>query len=279
VHTGDAEERELFERLEREFAHVRAPRRRDLVRPPRQRGRMPRSRRLFSWVLVLMTGFWFLNHTEGGRSLLAPLVSRMQLVPAAPDGDGEYVFVRETPSGPVRWSSCRPIEVVVNDALRPVEAWDVVERGLAVVAEASGLTITVTGRTDEAPSERRPAEQPRYGMGWAPVLVAWTTPEVDPGLSGDVVGMGGGASIAENGDFARYVSGQITLDAPQIERILARPGGDAVAQAIVVHEMAHVLGLGHVDSPWEVMSEGDGPTELGPGDRTGLRIAGTGPCV
>ena len=40
-----------------------------------------------------------------------------------------------------------------------------------------------------------------------------------------------------------------------------------------------MLGLGHVDSPFEIMAEDDGPNQLGPGDRAGLSVAGSGPCV
>ena len=273
MHTGDAEEQALFERLEREFADVRVPRPRTHRR--RRRRLLPRPSTALTLSVVAFLGIWSLGHTDSGRSLIAPAVGWLQQ--AAPVA-GEYRFLKETTTGPVRWSSCRTIRVVVNDALRPLEAWDVVERGLAEVAAASGLTIEVVGRTDEKASDDRAAEQPRYGIGWSPVLIAWTTPEEDPGLVGDTVGLGGGGSMTESG-VTRYVTGQITLDAPQIAQILARPDGDAEAKAIVMHEMAHVLGLGHVDSAWEVMAEGNGPTALGPGDLAGLRVAGTGPCL
>ncbi len=267
MHTGDAEEQALFERLEREFADVKMPRAR-AVRPRRHRDRrlLPRLRTLLTLSVVMFLAVWSLGHTDSGRSLAAPAIAWLQ--EAAPV-EGEYQFLRAGTTGPVRWSSCRPIRVVVNDELRPIEAWDVVERGIAEVAETSGLTIKVVGRTDEAPSDDRPGEQPRYGIGWAPVLVAWTTPEQDPGLEGNTVGLGGAASVTDANGVTRYVTGQITLDAPQIEGILGRPGGDAETKAIVMHEVGHVLGLDHVDSPWEVMAEGDGAVELGPGDTRG----------
>jgi hypothetical protein len=55
----------------------------------------------------------------------------------------------------------------------------------------------------------------------------------------------------------------------------------AVAQGSVTHEMAHVVGLGHVDDPNELMNPTAALTQtyLAPGDLAGLALMGTGPCA
>jgi hypothetical protein len=46
-----------------------------------------------------------------------------------------------------------------------------------------------------------------------------------------------------------------------------------------VHELAHVVGLGHVAEPMELMFvDNSGQVELGPGDREGLARLGSVPC-
>jgi hypothetical protein len=50
-------------------------------------------------------------------------------------------------------------------------------------------------------------------------------------------------------------------------------------EAIVLHEVAHVIGLGHVSEPMELMyADNTGQVELGPGDREGLARLGSLPC-
>ena len=52
-----------------------------------------------------------------------------------------------------------------------------------------------------------------------------------------------------------------------------------VLEAILVHELAHVVGLGHVAEPMELMFvDNSGQVELGPGDREGLARLGSVPC-
>jgi hypothetical protein len=204
---------------------------------------------------------------------------------AAVEGSGPYRFMATQPGRvgvPVTYDPCHPVHVVVNDDLAPSEGEAVLSSALAAVSAATGLRFVRDGRTDELPSRHRPVRDPgRYGRGWSPVLVAWTTPQVDRGLSGKVAGRGGSAQVSDplTGE-RRFVTGSVSLDAPAMRAIRQGPGGVAQDRAIVMHELGHVVGLGHVDDPGELMyAENVGRTAFGPGDLRGLAALGRGPCT
>jgi hypothetical protein len=80
-------------------------------------------------------------------------------------------------------------------------------------------------------------------------------------------------------ESVHYVTGQIMLDREDFITISARDDGYVEWRAIIMHELGHLVGLGHVNDPGELMAqENTGQTDLGPGDRQGLAEAGKGPC-
>lgn len=206
-----------------------------------------------------------------------------RLLPAVPvQTDGAYAFLHTAQDGsPVGYDPCRPVTWVVRSDGAPPGAAALVEEAVAIVSAASGVSFTAVGQTDEAPALDRALIQPeRYGDGWAPVLVAWSTALEVPALAGDVAGVGGSAAVpGADGTGQWLAAGRLVLDAEDLGAMLTGPHGVEQARAVVVHELAHVLGLDHVADPTELMNPMTANrTDLGPGDRAGLALVGQVAC-
>jgi len=124
-----------------------------------------------------------------------------------------------------------------------------------------------------------PHQQERYPNRWAPVLVAWSDPGESLRLVGDTAGFAGSFPFPV-GDDRVYVTGGVTLDGPQFNKIIGDEDGRVRARAVIEHELGHLVGLAHIPDSGQLMNP-DGVKGLatyGPGDLTGLNQLGKGPC-
>lgn len=203
--------------------------------------------------------------------------------PAEVEVDGppghRLIGVDERTGTPYRYNPCRPIPIVVNGGDRLDGGLGLLTASLDRVTAVTGLSFRIEGSTTEAPGSGRAPVQERYGNRWAPVLVAFTDPETVPALEGEVAGLGGSQPVTR-GSRRGFVTGIVFLDTPDLERILEREGGTADVEAIIVHELGHLVGLDHVDDPDSIMyPENRGQTELSDGDRAGFAEVGRGGCL
>lgn len=192
-----------------------------------------------------------------------------------------YSFLATNPDGsPVGYSPCRPLHYVVNAELEPPGAEGLVADSIATISRATGITFINDGPTSETPSESRdPYQRDRYGDRWAPLLIAWTTPDAAPQLEGEVIGAGGSTHFSFEDGPKSYVTGSLELDAPQIARDLDRPDGAAYTSAVILHELGHVMGLDHVQDPAQLMyPEIGAPDGFAAGDLNGLYELGQARC-
>lgn len=176
---------------------------------------------------------------------------------------------------PARWDPCRPIAYVVNPAWMPERGREDLAEALRRISAVSGLQFVDEGDTDELPRRGRPGYQPeRYGDRWAPLLVAWVPPSAtDLGLGTGAKGLAATTAVptAAGGTL---VTAQVALDAEL--RLASGFGPGSTEGEVLLHELAHAVGLGHVDDPTQVMyyQTTNSESTFGAGDRAGLEALG-----
>jgi hypothetical protein len=202
--------------------------------------------------------------------------------PAVAGGEGGYAFMaRHLDGSPVTFDPCRPVHLTVNPAHEPTGGRDLLLEALGELSAATGLQFVMDGETTEVMDSRRASYQPdRYGDRWAPVLVTWDSPAANPLLAGDVLGRAGlQAFTGSSDDSTRWVTAQAVFNAPALDAQM-RHGRDQDAKAVLLHELAHVVGLDHVTDPYQVMFDTNAyplPSYRA-GDRRGLAELGLGRC-
>jgi len=189
----------------------------------------------------------------------------------------EFTFMASHAGDPVRWNPCEAIHYVVNLGAAPGGSLQDVQDAVLRLTEATGIAFAYDGLSDETPALDRDAYQPeRYGDRWAPVLIGWADPRtssIEFVVDGQAAaGVAGPLTPDAGADI--YVSGVVAINAADPNPPgFASPGAQG---PVVLHELAHVLGLGHIKAQGELMEpSGGGVTGFGPGDLEGLRQLGS----
>ncbi|MBC9820255.1 matrixin family metalloprotease [Terrabacter sp. MAHUQ-38] len=273
----------------RQGSYVRAPGRHRAASPHPSRRRWPGVAVLAVLVLAVPVWLWQARPFDARHGLgvdsppagIGAAQAPLGAPPTTPSGHGGYTFMRLQPSGtePVAYDPCRPIHFTTSSVGLPTGGDALVRDAVATMSLASGLRFVDDGLTDEAPTpERDPYQPDRYGDRWAPVYIAFATPEQIPRLAGGTVGLGGSTPRAARDGVLVYVTGTVWLDRDAMTDLL-RAGRVDSARAVIEHEIGHVLGLNHVSDSSQLMSESGGSVN-GPadGDRRGLAVLGRGVC-
>ena len=194
----------------------------------------------------------------------------------------DYAFLEAREGGclPVRFNPCEPIHYVVNSALAPPGALEDLQEAFRRVEAATGLVFVDDGPTDEPASVNRARSQPeRYGNRWAPILIVW---ESGGRFRMEPTNPAGGRSFPMAGVS---VSGVliVNIDAIAQDHGRSRPangfGAGTTWGRVFIHELGHLVGLGHVARSDQIMfpelGVQEGEAEFHTGDRAGLRLIGT----
>lgn len=168
-----------------------------------------------------------------------------------------------------RWNPCRVITYRVNPRRSGKRGVRDVRIGIKRLSNATGLRFRYLGKTKELPLRNNKV---RFRSD---MVIGFATPRQVPQLRGSVIGVGGFTSGNTGRGFG-ITSGFVTFDS----KAPLKPGyakGKATWGKVILHELAHSVGLAHVNNRKNLMYPAilrAGPSRYGRGDLRGLRAMG-----
>ena len=168
--------------------------------------------------------------------------------------DNNYSFEVQNSAGtPARWNPCESLHYVVVPSGAPSGWQNDVSNDLSQLSQATGLSMVNDGTTGSVPS------------GYNGIVISW----VSQLSGGDTVGLTTYSYYNTSGYAPQIISANI-----QLLRSLSGGGGMNGEQPVLLHELGHAVGLGHVNAS-EVMNPVDqGYSSYHAGDLNGLGQVG-----
>lgn len=212
------------------------------------------------------------HRTTGAAAIVA--------APPAEAVDGFRTWALLPDGTPLRWDACRPIEFVLSLDGLPTDVRPDVTEALDRLSRASGLELRLMSTTEERPRIDRPlVVRDGAGWRWSPVLIGWMSPAEAAAVGVPLETQDRGVALpisVRDGDRESYVTGQVVLNAQRADLVAGFSDRTDAWGATLLHELAHLLGLAHVDDGRELMATdpGRGPVAFGPGDLAGLAAVG-----
>lgn len=188
-------------------------------------------------------------------------------VPVTSSGQHSFLHKRSDGSA-IGFDPCRAIHWELNPRSMPDGADEAIHAAIDDVSARTGLRFVYDGETLKRIDTGTE-------VGRRPVLIQWSDAGQTPELKRLVAGFAA-PQVRSGRDEAddRLTSGLVVLDAEDL-----REASPDQVRLVTQHELGHLVGLGHVDDPRELMYEGlAGQRGWGPGDLEGLAMAGSEPC-
>jgi hypothetical protein len=177
----------------------------------------------------------------------------------------------------VRWDSCDTIRWTFNAKNSPRKALRQLRGGFRRIHLATGLDFAFKGKTSQKPNP--------YGnnVDGADVIIGWRTAKDyrvfrrHPGT----VGIGGnkyysGYQEADGSPVNKAVQGGVVFNASMRGKLSRGFGKGATWGEVIIHELGHVIGLGHPNASKQIMyySVIGRNADWGAGDLAGFRRLG-----
>lgn len=235
---------------------------------------------------------WYLNHrvrAVDASTGASSSVFRIEIAPSyTPSGSSSDW--QPFGSGKDRWNPCKPITWRINaNGGHPAQVSDF-QAAFAEMSRATGFQFVYRGTTTKKVGQRR-------RPGYANILVDWGKEKQYRDLNGSTVGMAYGRGgwlhkrrfieatmsdvLLDSADILTFVDGIVEY-AP--EGALTAPEANTLnSNRVLMHELGHVMGLGHVDYSdvgTQMMAPYASADHPQAGDLAGLRSLGAiNPCI
>ena len=193
-----------------------------------------------------------------------------------------YTFSTLLDGQPVRWDPCTPIRWTANTARGPAGGLEVLQEAVNRVAQATGTTWQYVGASSATATSSYLPKSTQ--ASYPPVLLGWTdgaSSDLLAGQAKSVLGMTRTAWFGiQRPDGSKVAATRAAVIA--LDRTDTLPLRGATSwKALALHELGHVMGLGHVGDRTQLMATVLPPvTDLQAGDQAGLtRVGRTAGCV
>lgn len=176
-------------------------------------------------------------------------------------------------SGPGwRWNPCQPITWRYNAGKGYSKALGHVQEAFARISLHTGFTFEYVGASTHVPfsGEETPTD--------ADIFVSWATPQQSRFLEGGVVGVAAPGGAGTGSGTGEFLTGAVLLDSSQVNQLAAgyATQGRSTWGQVMVHEILHVMGLGHAKAFVQLMAPYITPQNhlFGAGDLAGMKAIG-----